>query len=169
MTGPLNETLVPPLNFALVAPGVYRSGYPNKRNIPFLTRLGLKTIVYLCPEEISPETQDLIKRLNIQYHHLSMQGNKEPFTQMDQQTILKAIEIILNTDNHPVLVHCNKGKHRVGCVMGIIRKLQNWSTTAIFDEYRRFSGTKARIADQEFIEIFNGPVRYLEEKKPSWL
>lgn len=37
--------LVPPINFALVAPGVYRSGHPNRRNFGFLARLGLKTVV----------------------------------------------------------------------------------------------------------------------------
>jgi len=43
---PENTPLVPPLNFAMVAPGVYRSGYPNKRNFPFLRRLGLRSIMY---------------------------------------------------------------------------------------------------------------------------
>jgi tyrosine-protein phosphatase SIW14 len=37
--------LVPPINFALVAPGVYRSGHPNRRNFGFLARLGLKAVV----------------------------------------------------------------------------------------------------------------------------
>src|SRR5205814_977716 len=31
--------LVPPLNFAMVMPGVYRSGYPNARNHSFLTSI----------------------------------------------------------------------------------------------------------------------------------
>jgi hypothetical protein len=37
--------LVPPLNFAMVAPGVYRSGHPNRQNFPFLRKLGLKTVM----------------------------------------------------------------------------------------------------------------------------
>jgi tyrosine-protein phosphatase SIW14 len=37
--------LVPPLNFAMVATGVYRSGHPNKQNFSFLRKLGLKTIM----------------------------------------------------------------------------------------------------------------------------
>lgn len=51
-TGPTAPTvpecsgvLVPPINFALVAPGVYRSGHPNRRNFGFLGKLGLKTVV----------------------------------------------------------------------------------------------------------------------------
>jgi hypothetical protein len=38
--------LVPPLNFAMIASGVYRSGHPNKQNFAFLRKLGLKTILY---------------------------------------------------------------------------------------------------------------------------
>jgi tyrosine-protein phosphatase SIW14 len=37
--------LIPPLNFAMVAKGVYRSGYPNQKNFPFLKKLGLKSIL----------------------------------------------------------------------------------------------------------------------------
>ena len=88
---------------------------------------------------------------------------------MDKEMIIKALQLTLDTRNHPILIHCNKGKHRVGCVMGILRKLQNWSITSIFDEYRRFAGTKTRIADQELIELFDGPLVYEEDFKPSWL
>lgn len=43
-----NAVLVPPLNFGLVAPGIYRSGHPNKHNFPFMRKLGLKVIVYVA-------------------------------------------------------------------------------------------------------------------------
>jgi Tyrosine phosphatase family len=36
---------IPPLNFGIVDKGVYRSGYPNDRNFPFLKKLGLRAIV----------------------------------------------------------------------------------------------------------------------------
>ena len=54
-----------------------------------------------------------------------------------------------------MLIHCNKGKHRTGCLIGCLRKLQDWSLTTIFDEYRRFSFPKSRSMDQEFIELFD--------------
>lgn len=41
----IEEDLVPPENFALVCPGVYRSGFPKKRNFGFMQTLGLKTIL----------------------------------------------------------------------------------------------------------------------------
>jgi tyrosine-protein phosphatase SIW14 len=81
-------------------------------------------------------------------------GNKEsPNAHMDPDVVLQVLEIILDPQAHPVLVHCNQGNHRVGCVMGLLRKLQRWSLTAIFDEYRRFAANKARIADLEYVEL----------------
>jgi hypothetical protein len=35
--------------------GRYRSGYPNKKNFPFLKKMGLKSILYLCPEAYPDE------------------------------------------------------------------------------------------------------------------
>ena len=37
--------LIPPLNFAMVDKGVYRSGYPNKKNLHFLHKLRLRSVV----------------------------------------------------------------------------------------------------------------------------
>lgn len=41
------KTLIPPLNFSMVASGVYRSGFPNRKNHSFLQQLGLKSVLYV--------------------------------------------------------------------------------------------------------------------------
>lgn len=41
----VQEDLVPPENFAAVTQGVYRSGFPKKRNFKFLETLQLKTVL----------------------------------------------------------------------------------------------------------------------------
>lgn len=38
-------SFVPPLNFAMVDKGVYRSGFPNHANFPFLKTLKLRSIM----------------------------------------------------------------------------------------------------------------------------
>ena len=67
-----------------------------------------------------------------------------------------------------MLIHCNKGKHRTGCLIGCLRKLQQWSLTTIFDEYRRFSFPKSRSMDQEFIELYSEQVVWLHAER-QWL
>jgi hypothetical protein len=46
-------------------------------------------------------------------------------------------------------------QQREGCLVGCLRKVQNWSLTSIFDEYRRFAGAKVRMLDQQFMELFD--------------
>lgn len=43
----IEEDLVPPENFAVVCPGVYRCGFPKKRNFSFMETLGLRTVLYV--------------------------------------------------------------------------------------------------------------------------
>jgi hypothetical protein len=52
---PPEDPLIPPENFSLVASGVYRSGFPKKRNFKFMETLRLKTVLTLVLEDY-PET-----------------------------------------------------------------------------------------------------------------
>lgn len=82
--------------------------------------------------------------------------------------ICAALAVLLDRRNHPILIHCNKGKHRTGCLIGCLRKLQQWSHTSIFDEYRRFSHPKSRSMDQQFIELFDGREAW-KVIDPKWI
>lgn len=94
---------------------------------------------------------------------------KEPFIENDPEVIKTSLELILDTRNLPVLLHSNKGKHRVGVLVGVMRQiLQGWSLTAIFDEYTMFAQGKGD-ADLEFIELFRPTLTYDPEYSPPWL
>lgn len=58
-------------------------------------------------------------------------------------------------------------QHRTGCLVGCLRKVQNWSLTSIFDEYRRFAGAKVRMLDQQFMELFD--ISTFKQIGRSWL
>lgn len=74
------KLVIPPLNFAMVAPGVYRSGLPLAVNHSFIKSLRLKTLIYLCPEECNESNLTFFKENNIRIMQFGIQGNKEPFT-----------------------------------------------------------------------------------------
>eukprot|EP01099_Mayorella_cantabrigiensis_P007862 TRINITY_DN7149_c0_g1_i1.p1 TRINITY_DN7149_c0_g1~~TRINITY_DN7149_c0_g1_i1.p1 ORF type:complete len:269 (-),score=17.28 TRINITY_DN7149_c0_g1_i1:18-824(-) len=167
---PRKKLLIPPLNFAMVAPGVYRSGYPNRKNHPFLQNLGLKSILYLVPEEYSAVNMEFVDKQSIKLFHFGISGNKEPFVHIPSHVIEEALRTLLDVGNHPILIHCNKGKHRTGCLVGCLRKIQRWSLTYIFDEYRRFAGAKIRLLDQQFIELFDhSNVHFKLSSAPNWV
>lgn len=162
---------VPPLNFSLVADGVYRSGHPLEINYPFLQKLHLKTIIYVGdrPEKDNEDYRKWAKEQGINLVSFHVKSVKEPFIQNDPGAVSAALEILLDVRNFPVLVHSNKGKHRVGVLVGVMRKmLQGWSLATIFDEYGRFASGKGD-ADVEFIELYEPELVYNSVYSPKWL
>ncbi|KAG2241476.1 hypothetical protein Bca52824_096539 [Brassica carinata] len=147
--------LIPPLNFSMVDNGIFRSGFPDPANFSFLQTLGLRSIIYLCPEPYPESNIQFLKSNGITLFQFGIEGNKEPFVIIPDQKIRKALNVLLDEKNHPVLIHCKRGKHRTGCLVGCLRKLQKWCLTSIFDEYQRFAAAKARVSDQRFMEIFD--------------
>lgn len=150
-----SSLLVPPLNFDMVSSGggsgaIYRSGHPNERNFQFMSTLNLKTIIYLSSDDVRDNLQGWIDATHgaVKLLHFRLKVNKEPFAEMDQAIVAEALAAILDRRNLPALIHCNKGKYRVGVVTALIRRLQGWSITSIYDEYARFAGSD-RVADEE--------------------
>ncbi|EGG06721.1 uncharacterized protein MELLADRAFT_77769 [Melampsora larici-populina 98AG31] len=165
-------TYYPPPNFGLVAPGIYRSSFPNHLHFEFLKTLGLKSVLTLVQEKYSPECLKFYNQEGIKFMQFSIPGNKEPFVHIPEEKVRLALIHVLDVRNHPMLIHCNKGKHRTGCLVGCLRKLQHWSSTSIFDEYRRYAFPKSRNMDQQFIELFDlAPVwdEIDPEFSPEWL
>ncbi|KAM3256318.1 hypothetical protein ACQJBY_049046 [Aegilops geniculata] len=148
--------LVPPLNFAMVDHGVYRSGFPDASNLPFLETLRLRSVLSvhgyvhtyvllrgggavilirfdfsrcLCPEPYPEANQEFLRAHGIRLFQLGIDGSKEPFVSIPEDRIREALKVILETRNHPVLIHCKRGK--------------------------RFAAAKARVSDLRFIELFD--------------
>ncbi|TPX33738.1 hypothetical protein SmJEL517_g03487 [Synchytrium microbalum] len=168
----IEEELVPCENWSMVAKGVYRSSMPKKKNYGFLKSVRLRSVLTLILEEYPEGNKKFLDENGIRLFQFGVPGNKEPFVDIPEETISAALSVILDRRNHPctcflsqpppftnntslVLIHCNKGKHRTGCLVGCLRKFQHWSHTSIFDEYRRFSHPKSRSMDQQFIELFD--------------
>jgi tyrosine-protein phosphatase SIW14 len=153
----MSRPVIPPLNYGRVAKGVLRSGYPNYKNFPFLATLKLKSVVYLSQVPLLPEYERFLSEHGISL--FTVKGHDglrthPPFELVSEQAVASVLRHLLDERNRPVLVHDEKGKHRVGVVVGCLRKLQRWSLTSIFDEYRRFCG-KIRALDAQFIELFS--------------
>lgn len=155
VAGLATQPLTPPENFAPVINNIYRSSFPQEANFSFLKTLKLKSVLCLIPEEYPSSQEEFFKKEGIQLFHLGMAGNKEPFVIISSELITEAIRIVINPANQPILIHCNRGKHRTGCLVGVLRRLQKWSLTIIFDEYRKFAAPKERPMDQQFIELYD--------------
>ncbi|KAJ7946351.1 Tyrosine-protein phosphatase [Quillaja saponaria] len=149
------EILVPPLNFAMVDNGIFRSGFPDSANLGFLKSLRLRSVICLCPEPYPEANSEFLKANGIRLFQFGIDGSKEPFVNIPEETIREALKVVLDVRNQPLLIHCKRGKHRTGCLVGCFRRLQRWCLSSVFDEYQRFAASKARLSDQRFIELFD--------------
>ncbi|KAL6573822.1 Tyrosine-protein phosphatase dsp1 [Orobanche hederae] len=101
---------VPPLNFSMVDYGIYRSGFPGVPNFPFLKTLGLRSIIYLCPEPYPEANVQFLEENGIRLFQFGVEGSKEPFVSIPDDIIRRALEVLLDERNQPLLIHCKRGK-----------------------------------------------------------
>ncbi|GMI85401.1 plant and fungi atypical dual-specificity phosphatase 3 [Hibiscus trionum] len=147
--------LEPPPNFSMVDEGIFRSSCPRPANFSFIETLNLRSIIYLCPEPYPEENIEFLLSHNIRLFQFGIEGKTEPSVATLKDSIRGALKILIDVRNHPVLIHCKRGKHRTGSLVGCLRKLQNWCLPSVFEEYQRFAGIKSRPTDMKFIETFD--------------
>lgn len=68
--------LVPPLNFAMVDHGVYRSGFLDVSNHPFLETLRLRSVLCLCPEPYPEANLKFLRAHGIKLFQFGIDGSK---------------------------------------------------------------------------------------------
>lgn len=143
---------LPPQNFASVVPGVYRSSYPQAHDLGYLKTLNLKTVVTLVEKEIPEGYRAFLDESGIKHIVFGMAGTKKADIPLPMMSSI--ISLISDKQNHPMLVHCNQGKHRTGCVVGVLRRFHGWDTQAILDEYTSFAEPKVRPTDVQYLREF---------------
>ena len=144
----------PPVNFARV-PGpavIYRSSFPQPANFEHLAQLGLATVLTLVADAAHPrEHRDFLARGGIRHLTVAIPAHKRAGDRIPGAAMAAALRVLRDPAHHPLLVHCNKGKHRTGCVVGAWRKAAGWAMPDVLKEYRRYAGAKARPLDEEYL------------------
>ena len=151
--------IVPP-NYAMVESGVHRSGALKLENSSFILSIGLKTVISLTSFDMIPEDiRTFYEENNIRLITYDLgRGNRKHNIHTNRKICNQALQELLSEANRPVLIHCKKGKHRTGSVVGLLRRRRNWSYANIFTEYCSFEPKeKSREEDERFIEDFEFP------------
>eukprot|EP01080_Neovahlkampfia_damariscottae_P007743 gene7743-12213_t len=153
---------IPPPNFGYVEEDFTRSGSPQIQNYSFLETLKLKTLIFMATETPSSQFLNFLEDQEIKFIHVgsNIKKNSEFISTMNsgklsEENVIEALEIILDSSNFPLHVMCNLGRHKTGIVVGCFRKLQKWNLTSILYEYRRYAGSKVRLENEQFIELFD--------------
>jgi len=161
--------LIPPLPYGHVEDNVYRGSYPKLRNLRFLKRLKLKTIVSLTPDPIEYEQfKTFCEEQNIEYIHIHVEKPKDSLP-LTYAKVAQIIQIILDTNKLPIFVHCLDGSLITGVIFMCLRKLQLWDSSIIHIEYIRYTRDDEISSEAiEFVEKYNGEI-VIPEKIPHWL
>ncbi|KAF1940856.1 tyrosine-protein phosphatase-like protein SIW14 [Clathrospora elynae] len=162
-------SLIPPANYGAVLPGsIYRSSYPEEKNYGFLKDLKIKTILTLVPEPLSPEYKEFMEDAGIQHFHVHIRANKGE-VRVESCEMSRALRLIMDRTNHPILVHCNKGKHRTGCTIACFRRILGMDLDTIREEYHTYAGMKARFLDEVFFENFDLNLVMWIARQEGWI
>lgn len=149
-------SFVPPINYGAVLPGIiYRSGYPKPENYDFIQDLKIKSIITLVPEALPVEYQAFIEDTGIQHFQVHIKSNKEGQVRVESCEMSRALRLIMDRTNHPILIHCNKGKHRTGCTVACFKRIIGYELDDIVNDYHIYAGAKARFLDEVFFESFD--------------
>lgn len=169
MSSPL-PPLIPPFRLCLIEDGVYRGGHPSLKNMRFLRRLKLRTILSLVPEPTGP-SRDLCEyceeeHIRLIWHQVDKYDDGFSHT---PQLVASILSHVVDPRNHPLFLHCRDGGHNTGLVVMCLRRLQNWSLPPIYEEFMRY--TKANditFKEKQFVESFHAPVA-IPLQIPLWL
>lgn len=87
---------------------------------------------------------------------------------MDCNNISLILKYLLDKRKHPILLHCLEGDYGTSCVIGCLRKFQNWSLTSIFNEYNQYC-KKENSLDLQFIYLFIPTLKFNKKYLPDWI
>lgn len=160
---------IPPLNYGAVIPGsIYRCSYPQPENYEFIKDLKIKSILTLVPETIAEEYQSFMDSAGIQHFRVHIRANKGE-VRVESCEMQRALRLIMDRTNHPIMIHCNKGKHRTGCTVACFRRICGLDMETIREEYHTYAGKKARFLDEVFFENFDLNLVMWMARQERWL
>ncbi|CAO3565156.1 unnamed protein product [Mortierella alpina] len=164
----LPSPLIPPFRFGTVEPEVYRGAYPKQRNLRYLKRLKLKTILSLIPDAPDEVFRQFCADQGIKSIHLPVDKVKDnvPLT---YNRAVEAVQIIIDPDNLPIYVHCLDGASVTGLVVCCVRKLQTWNVSSAMGEFLRYlRGGVISSEESVFVEKFASEIE-ISKPIPPWL
>jgi len=121
-------------NFGKVGPGYYRGAQPHGRDFDDLAALGVKTVIDLA-EEGDPAEAAAVKQAGMTFVRIPMNTRIAPTSAQ----LAQFLQLVDDSANQPVYVHCQGGRHRTGVMTAVYRMThENWTADRAFAEMKQF-------------------------------
>lgn len=103
-------------------------------------------------DELDHELQSFVNANSIHQVIFHMKGTKKEA--IHPATMKSILQVMIDPRNYPLMIHCNHGKHRTGCVVAAVRKMEGWSVKDSIEEYVSYAQPKIRDCDIDYIRDF---------------
>jgi protein tyrosine/serine phosphatase len=119
-------------NFGQIAPGYYRGGEPDAREVVALAKLGVRTVIDLQKDGDSSEPL-LVEKAGMKFVRIPMTTRIPPTAEQ----LTQFLGLVSDPAHQPVYVHCREGRHRTGVMTAVYRMVRDgWTADRAFREMK---------------------------------
>ena len=138
------------INFYKIEDGLYRGGYPTQQGLKNLKQIGVKTIIDFRNhgKDVSQEKR-YAKALGTKYINIPFGFLRTP---PEDAQIKNFLEVVKDSKNRPVFIHCQHGTDRTGMMVATYRiAAQGWSCQKAYQEAKSLGFHSFYIPMRNFI------------------
>ncbi len=138
-------------NFHQVDEHVYRGAQPNGQGFAGLAKIGIRTVIDLR----GGRSEDIaVQRAGMHYVRLAWNGFKAP----NDAQIEAVLDLLNDSSQWPVFVHCRRGADRTGTAIACYRITHDhWSNQQALAEAKTFGMSPLEVDMQRYILHFGAP------------
>ena len=121
-------------NFGRVSSDYYRGAQPVGADYHDLASLGVKTVIDLERTGDSAEEQE-VQSAGMKFFRINLSDKTWP----DKKDVDQFLQIVADSNNLPVYVHCHAGRHRTGEMTAVYRITHDgWTADRAFGEMKQY-------------------------------
>lgn len=118
--------------FKQVESDLWRGGLPRKKGLQQLKAMGVRTVIDLMDED-PKKWQEIATSLDNKYVNIPLRRTRP----IPSESITKFLEIVQDSANRPVYVHCRSGRDRTGAMVAIYRiSASQWTSERAINEMK---------------------------------
>ncbi|MEP7342003.1 MAG: tyrosine-protein phosphatase [Acidobacteriota bacterium] len=149
-------------NFGKVNERLYRGAQPKGRQYEQLAAAGVKTVLDLR-EDSKDGSQADAESAGLRYINLPLRDKRYP--QADAAT--RFLEIVNNSANWPIYMHCAGGRHRTGAMGAVYRMaVDGWDVEKAYQEMKQYDFYTSR-GHECFKDYVYDYYRNLQARRPN--
>eukprot|EP00752_Nemacystus_decipiens_P015194 g13529.t1 len=160
----------PPDGYSLIEADLHRATTSLEvASFPFLSQLKLRSAINLSAEAIHDQAIQFFLDSGVaMLNPRALEAFDGPYD-LWEEAAKESLELLLDADNHPMLLLDSPTECESACLVGCLRRLQHWSMVAIHDEYHMLTmRTTWYSTSQHFIERFDLDLVTLTANLPPW-